>query len=187
MDWMQVSIALLSVSCLSRGQVGLLDGCPEGQEDGDKCQQLMSKVVGPMLVMKKPLSEKEKVKLCCNVAHAIHCLVTQAIPKCPTSHKEELMEQTQRFLPDAVFFHNRVLNTSCAEFEFRGHELPVACEGHVDGYPVRPDFFSVILLIACPAALSVSLTLLLVTRVTAYKLVVPEADAVAHDSERSVV
>lgn len=172
MNWLRTWIALLSVSCLSQAQVSLMDGCPEAQEDAERCQRPMRKVMVPMLVMKKPLSEKEKIKMCCNVAHAINCLVTEAFPKCNEHEKEALFEQTKHFLRDSTFSRNRLFNMSCARFEFHDHQFPGACEGHVDGYPVRSHFIWTIVEIAGAATLSVTLIVMfLACRFRSYKLV----------------
>lgn len=138
MNWMEVLI-VLSSACLVYGQEGVMDGCPDAQEDGERCQKLMQKVVSPLIATKKQLSSKEKVQICCNVAHAIDCLTTEAIPKCHEREKQLMFEQTHHFLRDSTFFRNRLFNMSCSSFEFRDHQLPHACEGLVEGYPIRND------------------------------------------------
>lgn len=137
-----------------------MDGCPDAQEEGEKCQKLMQKVVSPLIAMKKQLSSKEKALICCNVAHAIDCLMTEAIPKCGDREQQLMFEQTHRFLQDSTFFRNRLFNMSCASFQFRDHQLPETCEGLVEGYPRRNRLHWSVLTITCFIGLCLSAVIL---------------------------
>ena len=57
-----------------------MEGCPAGEQEARRCQMRLQSVITPM--MKKPASYGTGIRVCCNLAHGIDCLVNEAFPLC---------------------------------------------------------------------------------------------------------
>lgn len=130
MRLIQVMSVVFLLFFVAEAQEDLMSECPAGEEEARKCQKRLQSVITPMIM--KPLSSSDQIKICCNVAHGIDCLVHEAFPKCDDDEREDLTSAAHKLMWDFP-----LLKISCAPYEFENREPPEACDGLVEGFAPR--------------------------------------------------